>query len=256
MSITINVRVGHRGATYTENAAATWKKYLSEFQVEKFTYLFDSLFDLEKNGLLEKDDIDALVKKMTANFGVGDARHNNVQDVFDSFYECLVDQVIAEKRCSADAPEIASWEEAFKPDTFTESEKAIDLSNWLNMWGKLCYGSAGISDFPIWVQLLPKIFFTVADFDQDGVISATDLKKYYKDFVGIPAENLDKVTKEGYRVMTANEDSKLTLDNYFYCFSNFLLGKSIYGPGKYVFGVFDNKELDQTYKVLYNMEED
>ena len=35
-------------------------------------------------------------------------------------------------------------------------------------------------------------------------------------------------------------------------FANFLLGKDIYGPGKYIFGVFDNREIDETFPVKYN----
>ena len=45
-------------------------------------------------------------------------------------------------------------------------------------------------------------------------------------------------------------------DNYLYCFASFLLGRNIYGPGKYIFGVFDTREMDETYKVIYNVEED
>merc|ERR1712136_562718 len=58
---------------------------------------------------------------------------------------------------------------------------------------------------------------------------------------------LDKMGKEGYRAMTANGDYKLTRENYDFVFANFLLGKDIYGPGKYIFGVFDNREIDETF---------
>ena len=37
-----------------------------------------------------------------------------------------------------------------------------------------------------------------------------------------------------------------------FCFANFLLGRDIYGPGKYIFGVFDNREMSETFKVKYN----
>ena len=38
-----------------------------------------------------------------------------------------------------------------------------------------------------------------------------------------------------------NGDYKLDYKSYQLLFSNFLLGKTIYGPGKYLFGVFDNR---------------
>jgi hypothetical protein len=30
-----------------------------------------------------------------------------------------------------------------------------------------------------------------------------------------------------------------------------LLGRTIYGPGKYIFGVFDNRELEEQFKIKY-----
>ena len=82
--------------------------------------------------------------------------------------------------------------------------KSMNLQQWLNMWGRLCYGSAGISDFPIWVQLLPELFFKVIDRDQDGVLSFNEVKNFYRDLIGIkdPVQ-LEKVCIEGYRAMTA-----------------------------------------------------
>ena len=41
-----------------------------------------------------------------------------------------------------------------------------------------------------------------------------------------------------------------------FAFANFLLAKGIYGPGKYLYGTFDNREIDETYKVNYNAESD
>ena len=46
----------------------------------------------------------------------------------------------------------------------------------------------------------------------------------------------------------------LNKTNYMFCFANFLLGKGIYGPGKYLFGTFDNREIDEKYKVVYTEE--
>ena len=53
-----------------------------------------------------------------------------------------------------------------------------------------------------------------------------------------------------------NGDYKLTRENYDFVFANFLLGKDIYGPGKYIFGVFDNREIDETFPVRYNDEDE
>ena len=48
----------------------------------------------------------------------------------------------------------------------------------------------------------------------------------------------------------------LNKENYNFVFANFLLGKDIYGPGKYLFGCFDNRELDETFPVRYNEDDE
>ncbi len=40
------------------------------------------------------------------------------------------------------------------------------------MWGKLVHGSAGLKDFPCWVQMLPGIFFKCIDLDSEWTFVA------------------------------------------------------------------------------------
>jgi len=64
---------------------------------------------------------------------------------------------------------------------------------------------------------------------------------------------LEKVATEGYRSMSANGDYELDYQSYKLLFSNFLLGRTIYGPGKYIFGCFDNRDMNEPYKIVYDM---
>ena len=96
-----------------------------------------------------------------------------------------------------------SWEDAFVKYSDTKIAKSMNLKQWLNMWGRLCYGSAGISDFPIWVQILPDIFFKGIDRDEEGLLAYEEVKNFYKGCLGIDASKLEKTCKEGYRAMTA-----------------------------------------------------
>ena len=129
------------------------------------------------------------------------------------------------------------------------------MKNWLNMWSRLCRGSAGMDDFPIWVQLLPKVLFNVIVAKEGGeVISQTSLKNFYQKFAGLNGPQLEKTTAEGYKLSTANGDYKLDYSSYKLLFSNFLLGKTIYGPGKYLFGVFDNRDSHEAYKIIVQEE--
>jgi len=244
---------------YNPKAATKASKYLSQFQIEKYTFMFNSIFDLETNGLLEHNDIEALVNRLADYTGwAKDSPHYiRLADVHRIFYECLKDQVSAEKAASEEDDELVqiSWAEAMKVDKkATKAAAAITLQQWLNMWGRLCHGAAGLSGFPIWVQLLPEVFFEVIDRDHDGVCSFQEVKNFYESFVGVPKDKLEKVAQEGYRAMTANGDYVLTKENYNFCFANFLLGRTIYGPGKYIFGVFDNREMEEQFSIKYNDE--
>lgn len=238
-----------------QETVSNTSKYLSPFQKEKFSYLFEAFFDLDKNNLLEEKDINALVEKLRtfAGWSKDSDRYHHIVDVHRVFYECLQDQVRNEKAAD-ESTEIASWEEAKKPSKVDTS--SITSKQWLNMWGKMCYGSAGISGFPIWVQMIPNIFFDVIDKDNDGVLSYDEIKAFYQNMVNVPKSQLDKVVKEGYRAMTANGDYVLNRENYLFCFANFLLGRTIYGPGKYIFGVFDNSDIDVQFTVIYNDEDE
>merc|ERR1712064_103023 len=110
-----------------------------------------------------------------------------------------------------------------------ENVTGVTLKNWLNMWARLCRGSAGMDDFPIWVQLLPKVLYNVIVAREGGdCITKSSLKNFYEKFAG---------------------DYKLNYKTYQLLFSNYLLGKTIYGPGKYLFGVFDNRDSVEQYKI-------
>jgi len=248
----------HRSDSVNSFTSTESNKYLSEFQVEKFKYLFDAFFDMDKNDFIERSDIVAFIDKLSSYAGwkEGSKEHTHLLDVQNTFYECIKDQIIAEYQAEETTEEEAMlpWSEAFKRHGNVDTSR-MSLNQWLNMWGRLCYGSAGISDFPIWVQLLPEIFFEVMDRDGDGVASYEEVKNYYRHLIGITdPKKLEKTAKEGYRVLTANGDYTLNKSHFFFCFANFLLGKGIYGPGKYIFGVFDNRELDEKFKIIYNDE--
>jgi len=219
--------------------------------------MFETFFDSDNHdGFIQKGDVVALAEKfrLYRNLKEEDKRHLRMLDILYAFYDCLMEQVKNEQVRSDFAQGFDSWAEALQPHSINSDN--ISLNQWLNMWGKLCHGAAGISGFPIWVQLLGHLFFDTIDRDGDGICSIEELQNFYKDVIGVDGDSLTKVTTEGYRALTAGNKYKLNKDNYLYCFASFLLGRNIYGPGKYIFGVFDTREMDETYKVIYNDGED
>merc|ERR1712168_157442 len=145
-----------------------------------------------------------------------------------------------------------SWAEALAPSKVVVD--SVSLSSWLRMWARMCKGSAGIDDFPIWVQLIPRVIFNViCSKMRVDYITRESLRNFYENFSGLAGDNLEKVATEGYRSMSANGDYELDYKSYKLLFSNFLLGRTIYGPGKYIFGCFDNRDMNEPYKIVYDM---
>ena len=72
------------------------------------------------------------------------------------------------------------------------------------MWARLCRGSAGMDDFPIWVQLLPRVLFNVI-VAREGAdcISKEGLKFFYEKFAGLSGAELEKTTEQGFKTATA-----------------------------------------------------
>lgn len=225
-------------------------KFLSPFQIEKLTYFFHAFFDNDKNGVIEIDDFEGLNERLRqiAGWSHESKEFKLMVDNFSVLFECLLDQVKLE--ADNDELEHRSWDEALKPSKFNIN--SINLTQWLNMWGRLCKGAAGIAQMPVWVRIIPTTIFMVIDAkDGQGIISANEIKNFYAGFTGMKGKELDETAAEGFRAMTGNGEHKLTIENFKLLFSNFILGKTIYGPGKYIFGVFDNSDMTQKYQVIY-----
>merc|ERR1712142_1322549 len=216
MSITLRPNLNF--ATKTDNTSVNWdelKGRLSSFQVDKLTYFFTQFFDHNQDGVIDSKDFAGLNERNT---------------------EGLEDR---------------TWEQALAPSKMVVD--SVSLNSWLHMWARMCQGAAGIDDFPIWVQLIPRVIFNVICSKEGGlIISRSSLRNFYENFTGLSGDTLEKVSTEGFRSMSANGDYELDWSSYKLLFSNFLLGRTIYGPGKYVFGCFDNSDMTEKYKIDYN----
>jgi len=223
---------------------------LSPFQIEKFSFLF-KFFDANGYGHVDMDAMDGMAERLrnVSGWSEDDPQFLSLRDNNRVFLECLLDQVRKEK--DTEGLEHRSWEEALAPSKMSVTQ--VSRTAWLHMWARLCQGAAGIDDFPIWVQLLPRALFNIIVAREGAsIISKSALRNFYERFTGLSGAELEKVTEEGYRTASANGDYDLDFDSYKLLFSNFLLGKTIYGPGKYIFGCFDNRDMEEAYKVVYD----
>jgi len=231
---------------------AALQNKLSSFQIEKLTYFFKMFFDANGDGVVDNKDFVVLNEKLRniAGWDTSSDEYMRLVDNSGVFLECLLDQVKAEHNMFAEGLEHRTWEEALAPNKLTL--ESVTLNQWLNMWARLCDGAAGMNNFPIWVQIIPQIMFAIqCGKNKKGVITKDCLRHFYMNFAGVAAADLDKLTEAGYDTMTAHGDYELDLDNYKLLFANFLLGRTIYGPGKFIFGCFDNSDLDKKYEINF-----
>ena len=81
-------------------------KYLSAFQVEKFTYMFNVFFDKHGgDGIIQKEDINELLEMFRSYCGYEktNPRYLRMVDVMGAFYDCMVEHVTQEKMRNAEA---------------------------------------------------------------------------------------------------------------------------------------------------------
>jgi len=88
---------------------------LSPFQVEKLTYFFNQFFDFNEDGKIDAADFAGLNERLrkVAGWGEEDAEYINMVDNNRVFFECLLEQVLAER--NKEGLEERSWAEALAP---------------------------------------------------------------------------------------------------------------------------------------------
>ncbi|XP_037783492.1 uncharacterized protein LOC119579653 [Penaeus monodon] len=212
---------------------AEGKMYLTDFQVEKFTYYFTDVFDHNKDRIITIEDIHALNERMRhyAGWSEDNEYYLTMKEIHADFFECLLEHV------GKIEPEYG-----FEFDVDRIPDR-VQMYQWLNMWGNLTHGARAMVDFPIWLQILPKILFKVINRKDDGIISYDELRCFYALFIKLPDDDVDRVTEEAFSALTSSGDFHLTERVYLMAFANFLLGKTPHGPGKYIFGGFKDSEV-------------
>ncbi|XP_018025892.1 uncharacterized protein LOC108681384 [Hyalella azteca] len=211
------------------------KNFLSDFQVEKFTYYFTDVFDHNKDRVITIEDILALNERMRhyAGWHEDNEYFITMKEIHSDFFECLLEHV------GRIEPEYG-----FEFDVDRIPDR-VQMYQWLNMWGNLTHGAKAMIDFPVWLQILPKILFKVINRRDNGVISWDELRCFYAHFIKLREEQVTEVTHEAYNAFTSCGDFPLTENVYLMSFANFLLGKTPHGPGKYIFGGFKDSDVGQ-----------
>lgn len=193
---------------------------LTPFQTEKLEYFFKFFAPNDNNELVQESLTNFMERILTFTGWARDsADARECHEVHEAFFEILFDKA---------------------SDGESKRAKCISLEDWLALWSHLIPGCTGLYNFPIWLRLLPKTIFRIMDRDHDNLITEDELGLFYQGMVNLTPEEAKKNSKLAYAQMTDNGYYPLNLNSYEQIFSNFMLGRTPYGPGRHIFGCFEH----------------
>ncbi|KAH9514623.1 hypothetical protein Btru_023121 [Bulinus truncatus] len=193
---------------------------LSPFQKEKLEYYFRFLAP-DEEGNLDKNSINRLMEKILDFTGWDEdsPTFREFQEVHEAFFEQLFERAQEEEG------------EAGK----------VTLDNWLSMWSSILPGVMSMHNLPVWLRLMPQLLFKIVDRRRQKYLTANDLEIFYKEMVHLDSDQAFEVAQKAYSHMTDEGRYPLNEDSYEQLFANFLIGRTPYGPGRYIFGCFEHE---------------
>jgi len=214
--------------------------HINPCQTEKFAALFEKYYDVDKDGFITENDIEALNEKIFDYTGWDreDQKARKLVEYHNDLFKSLLDEINKEHLS----------EEHRKTE--------ISLNAWLNMWDRLMHKSLAISHLPQWVQVLPYNLFSFIDKYGRGYATKQNLFEFYTDFMLLDDKKGKIVAENAWSQMTGNGDFKLNLDLYTMAFSNYFFAKNSYGPGLFILGTFDECVHLKRYKMDLMEEEE
>merc|ERR1719402_964219 len=101
------------------------------------------------------------------------------KEVYDTFFEILFEKTALESGKSNTA----------------------SLDDWYHLWAHILHGAKGMSSFPVWLRMMPRMIFELIDRKGDGVIDEEELLDFYKQMLRVQDDDLGKHTKEALKYM-------------------------------------------------------
>lgn len=196
---------------------------LSPFQREKLAFFFKFYEPNERNEL-DNSSLGNFMKRVLEFTGwkADSADATKLHEIHENFFEVLFDKT-SEVKGSDDIP-----------------ERTVTLDDWLSVWSNLLLGCMGSMNFPVWLRLLPQCLFQMMDRDRDNYLNEEELFNFYHYMVKLPREEAAANSHNAWSQMTDLGNYPLKLESYEQIFSNFLLGRTPYGPGRHIFGCFEH----------------
>jgi Ca2+-binding EF-hand superfamily protein len=136
---------------------------VSELRKNKLNYVFDTFFDINQDGSIERNDFDMAIENISKlrGYKAGGPRHKDTSDSFLSIWEKL--------RQHAD----------------TNKDNAVSREEWIALWAE----AGGPNED--WKNLYKDFMFRLQDANADGSIDADEFITVTNTF-GVPKEEATK----------------------------------------------------------------
>jgi Ca2+-binding EF-hand superfamily protein len=173
---------------------------VSALRKNKLNYVFDTFFDINRDGSIEKSDFEMAVEQIAKirGYAAGDAKYKDTSERFLEIWEKL--------RVSAD----------------TNRDNAVSREEWQALWT-----IAPLDDE--WKKLYMNFMFRLQDTSGDGTIDIEEFTSVCTSF-GVSADEI----KKSFEKISAGGDIDIT--RYAVLWKDFFTADDAAAPGNSIFG--------------------
>ncbi|XP_021957232.1 calexcitin-2 [Folsomia candida] len=174
----------------------------SSFLEKKLNFVFDTFFDVSKDGAIQKEDFDLAIKSICKARGYqeGTPSYGQVSDAFLKVWEGL--------RQQGDA----------------DGDDEVDRNEWVTLWT-----SGGASES--WKKLYMDFMFKLFDADDDGSISGEEFVMITGAF-GVPKDE----AVSAFKKISNDGKVEVSKDSYGKLWEEFFTSDDPSKPGNNIFG--------------------
>lgn len=178
---------------------------LSPFVQRKLALAFYK-YDQSKNGLLEKEDVQLIAKRIAESFGFkeGDGKYQEILDAYAKVWDHYL--------AAAD----------------TDGDGKVSLVDFFEVRAKMDPSQIAKN------QEVNKMMFDCLDVDGNGTISFQEYEVYLKALGETNSENI----KRAFECMDLNKDGSISRDEYAKIRSDYFTSEDPEDPSKWFYGTF------------------
>jgi len=176
---------------------------VSALRKSKLNYVFDTFFDINKDGSIEQNDFEMAIENIAKlrGYKAGGPRYEDTKTSFLKIWENL--------RARAD----------------TNKDNAVSRDEWIEMWAS---SDAANSE---WKKLYMEFMFRLQDANADGGIDAEEFVSVTGTF-GVPKDQAEKA----FNAMSAGGKTEVNLSVYTKLWNDFFTSDDASAVGNNIFG--------------------